>query len=85
MGRSARAKPRRLGAKLKAIRLKRLGFSQTEMWRALKLNVNYSAISQYETGKREPDVLVLLKYARLAGVTIDDLVDDKINLPKWKG
>jgi transcriptional regulator with XRE-family HTH domain len=55
------------------------------MCRALELTVNYSAISQYETGKREPPLLVLLKYARLAGVTIDDLVDDKLSLPKWKG
>jgi transcriptional regulator with XRE-family HTH domain len=37
-------------------------------------------ISAYERGKREPPLLVLLKYARLAGVSMDTLVDDKMKL-----
>ena len=40
-----------------------------------------SSISEYETGKREPPLLVLLKYARLAGVSTDVLIDDKTPLP----
>ncbi len=38
-------------------------------------------ISGYETGKREPPLPVLLKYARLAGVSTDVLIDDKLKLP----
>jgi transcriptional regulator with XRE-family HTH domain len=39
-------------------------------------------ISRYELGKAEPSLLVLLKYAHLAGVAIEMLVDDKQELPK---
>lgn len=82
MGRSARAKPRRLGKKLRAIRLDLLGLSQTEMCKALGLKVDYSAVSQFELGTREPGLLIVLKYARLAGVSTDILIDDKLDLPK---
>ncbi len=34
-------------------------------------------VSEFETGRREPSLLVLLKYARAAGVTVDSLVDDE--------
>lgn len=82
MGRSYRTRPKKLGGKLKLIRT-RLGFTQPEM--ILKLEVKDeplypSSISEYERGKREPPLLVLLKYARLAGVTMDTLVDDKLKL-----
>jgi transcriptional regulator with XRE-family HTH domain len=82
MGSSPRPKPKHLGKKLRAIRLDRLGLSQTEMSKALGLKVDYSAISQYELGTREPSLLVVLKYARLAGVSTDVLIDDKLSLPK---
>jgi transcriptional regulator with XRE-family HTH domain len=50
---------------------------------AVKDEPLYSAsISQYETGKREPPLLALLQYARLAGVAVDVLIDDKLTLPK---
>jgi len=52
------------------------------MCKALELSVDYSAVSQYELGTREPPLPVLLKYARLAGVIMDVLVDDEMNLPK---
>ena len=80
MGRQPRPKPRLLGKKLKAIREQKLGLSQTQMCAALKLKVGYSAISQYEQDKREPPLPVLLKYARLAGVIVDVLIDDKLKL-----
>ena len=35
----------------------------------------------YELGTRQPDLLVLLRYARLAGVSTDVLIDDKLKLP----
>jgi transcriptional regulator with XRE-family HTH domain len=40
-----------------------------------------ASISQYEQGKREPSLLVVLAYARLAGVSVESLIDDKIKSP----
>jgi transcriptional regulator with XRE-family HTH domain len=40
-----------------------------------------SAISGYEIGKREPPLPVLLQYSRIAGVPMESLVDDEIDLP----
>ena len=80
MGRSRRNKPKKLSQKLLAIR-KGLNLSQTEMARALKLKVHYSAISNYELGTREPDLLIVLRYARLADVPMETLVDDELSLP----
>ena len=81
MGRSRRNKPAKLSHKLLAIR-KRLRMSQTEMARALELKVHYSAVSNYELGTREPDLIIVLRYARLAGVPMEMLVDDKMSLPE---
>jgi len=80
MGRTKRDYPRKLARKLKQIRDgKRL--SQTEI--AKKLGVkDRASISQFENGKIEPPLPVLLKYARLAGVSTDVLIDDKLKLPK---
>ena len=41
----------------------------------------YSQISGYETGQREPSLLILLRYARLAGVPTEALIDDELDLP----
>jgi len=41
-----------------------------------------SAISGYELGTREPPLPVLLRYARLAQISTDVLIDDKLSLPK---
>jgi len=82
MGSKARPKPKYLGKKLRAIRVKILGISQTEMSRSLGLKVDYSAVSQYELGTREPPLPILLKYARLAGVSTDVLIDDRLDLPR---
>ncbi|HET9710620.1 MAG TPA: helix-turn-helix transcriptional regulator [Pyrinomonadaceae bacterium] len=80
MGRSRRNKPKKLSHKLLASRT-RLKMSQTEMARALELKVHYSAVSNFELGTREPDLLVVLRYSRLANVPMETLVDDKLNLP----
>jgi transcriptional regulator with XRE-family HTH domain len=40
-----------------------------------------ASISGYEKGQREPPLLVLLRYARLAGVTMETLVDDRLKMP----
>ena len=75
--------PARLAEKLKKIR-ENLGLSQSEMLRLLELDrkVYYTAISGYELGTREPPLPVLLNYARIARLCVDDLIDDKINLPR---
>jgi transcriptional regulator with XRE-family HTH domain len=80
-GKVAREKPERLSEKLLQIR-SGLRLSQNEMLRALELKLDRSAISGYELGTREPTLITLLKYARLAGVHMDVLVDDEMNLPK---
>ena len=76
---NTRRRPKSLPRKLLAIR-KKLDVSQTEMARLLDLDVAYTAVSGYELGTRQPDLLVLLKYARLAGVSTDVLIDDKLKL-----
>ena len=83
MGRISREKPKRLGEKLHQIRVK-LGLSQNQMLKELGLSdkVFRSAISGYELGTREPSLLILLEYARLAGVSTDVLIDDKLKLPE---
>ena len=81
MGRSRRNKPKKLSQKLLAIR-QRLNMSQTEMARALQLKVHYSAVSNYELGTREPDLIIVLRYSRLAGVPMEVIVDDQMTLPE---
>ena len=77
-----RPKPRRLAEKLKRIRTA-LGLSQTEMLSHLGLEetMHYSRISEYETGNREPSLITLLQYARVAGVHLESIVDDQLDLP----
>jgi transcriptional regulator with XRE-family HTH domain len=81
MGQTRRRKPKHLSRKLLAIR-NELGVSQSEMAKLLELKVAYTIVSGYERGKQEPDLIVLLRYARLAGVSTDVLIDDKLDLPK---
>jgi transcriptional regulator with XRE-family HTH domain len=40
-----------------------------------------ASISGYETGTREPPLPVLLKYAEVAGVWVDVLINDDLDLP----
>ena len=77
-----RPKPERLGEKLRQIR-DALGLSQTEMLRRLEAEdlIAYTQISQYETGRREPPLTILLQYARTAGVSMETLADDELDLP----
>jgi transcriptional regulator with XRE-family HTH domain len=82
MGRAARLRSARLAEKLRAIRTA-LGLSQNELIRRLELEdvIYQSNVSGYESGEREPPLPILLSYARLAGVCMDTLVDDELNLP----
>ncbi len=77
-----RAMPKKLGKKLLQIRTN-LGMSQREIVKALNYKdtpLRASQISQYETGQREPTMMLVLAYARLANVPMEYLVDDKLKL-----
>ena len=78
----ARRRPKRLAEKLLQIRLA-LGLSQTEMHRQLGVEdeISYTRISDYELDKAEPTLMILLQYARAAGVYVDVLIDDELDLP----
>lgn len=83
MGRSSRAKPRRLAEKLLQIRVA-LSLSQDEVVKRLGLTeeIDRNHISKFERGIREPSLLVLLQYAGAAGVCVDVLIDDNQDLPR---
>jgi transcriptional regulator with XRE-family HTH domain len=82
MGRKARMKPKRLAEKLLQIRLA-LGLSQSELLRRLGLEdaMDYRRISEFERGTTEPHLSVVLQYARAAGIHMEDIVDDELDLP----
>jgi len=82
MGTARRPKPKKLAKKLKQIRIA-LGLSQNELIKRLgfEKELVQGTISTYELGKREPSLLLLLRYAQLAGICLDVLIDDKLNLP----
>ena len=83
MGKYPRQKQERLGEKLKQIR-EGLGLSQSDILRKFELDEDYDRriISNYETDHREPPLFILLKYAQLAGLCLDEIVDDEVDLPK---
>jgi transcriptional regulator with XRE-family HTH domain len=80
---SARPRPERLAEKLLQIRTA-LELSQTQMHRRLGVEnlITYHRISEYELGKNEPPLMILLQYARIAGVHMEVLVDDDLDLPE---
>lgn len=79
---SARPRPARLAEKLLQVRLA-LGLSQTDMLYRLGLEeqLKYTRISDYELGRNEPSLMVLLQYARIANVHLQVLADDDLDLP----
>jgi transcriptional regulator with XRE-family HTH domain len=83
MGSRAREKPARLAEKLVRIR-QALDLSQDGMIRRMGVTdkITREDISKYERGLREPSLLVLLEYARAAGVPMETLVDDNQHLPE---
>lgn len=83
MGRSARPRPVRLAAKLLRLRLL-LGLSQTAMIERLDYRLSpltLAGLWEFEHGRREPPLPLLLRYARLARLPLEVLVDDELNLP----
>lgn len=81
-GSKRRPRPKKLAGKLLAIR-QELGLTQAGM--AEKLGrmpspPDGAMISRYERDEREPSLFALLAYARIAGVAVDVLIDDKMKL-----
>jgi transcriptional regulator with XRE-family HTH domain len=73
----------RLAVKLRQVRTA-LGLTQEQMFERLgetKTALYPGHISLYEGGQREPPLPVLLRYARIAGVYVDVLIDDELDLP----
>jgi Predicted transcriptional regulators len=67
---------KKFGAYLAAKR-KYMGMKQSEL--AKKVNLTRQSISKYETGESFPDISVIIQFAEIFGVTIDELI--KSGLP----
>jgi transcriptional regulator with XRE-family HTH domain len=83
MGSSRRIRPAKLAGKLKRIRLD-LNLTIDELIRKLdcsEVPLYRSTISQYEKNLREPPLIVLLNYGRIAKLPLEVLIDDNINFP----
>ncbi|MEO6589691.1 MAG: hypothetical protein ABIP06_10335 [Pyrinomonadaceae bacterium] len=79
----ARKLPVRLTEKLLAVRT-RLAGSQRGLIRAINMEgeLSQAEISMFEKGTRQPNLIVLRKYAVLARIWIDYLVKDEWELPQ---
>ena|SRR5687768_3636524 len=76
-----RPTPQHLAAKLRAIR-NNFGVSQYRL--AGLLQVGRTRLSEFEWGRRMPSWIVLVRYARLAGIPLEFIVDDDIDLDYFK-
>jgi DNA-binding XRE family transcriptional regulator len=56
--------------------------SQGEMVKQLGVQdlVHYTNISKYELDKNEPPLAIVLAYARLVGIPVEQIIDDEIEL-----
>lgn len=79
----ARSRPNRLAEKLLQIR-EALGLSQREMAERLSeragVKITYKNVSKYERDKSAPYIEIVLAYARLANVEMNQIVDDDLDL-----
>ena len=73
-------RPQRLAEKLLRIR-EALGLSQRKMVERLGNELSNKNISKYERARSMPPLEVVLAYARLANVTMEQIVDDDLDLP----
>ena len=81
MGRGTRMRPARLPGKLLKIR-QTLGETQEGMVRRLGFKeITREYVSGFERGTREPPLPVLLRLAEIAGVYVDALINDELDLP----
>ena len=80
MGHS-RPRPKHLAKKVLHIR-RSLGISQGEMVKRLGVQelIDNTTISKYELDKNEPPLAILLAYARLAGIPVEQIIDDELEL-----
>ena len=80
MGHS-RPRPKHLARKLLQIR-RSLGVSQGELVRQLGVQalIEHTTISKYELNKNEPPLAILLAYARLTGIPVEQIIDDELEL-----
>ena len=80
MGHS-RPRPKHLAKKLLQIR-RSLRMSQGEMVKQLGVQdrIHYTNISKYELDKNEPPLAIVLAYARLVGIPVEQIIDDEIEL-----
>jgi transcriptional regulator with XRE-family HTH domain len=63
----------------------RLKLTQEELKEGLEQlsfvsDLDRANVTDYERGRRDPDLLTLLSYGRLANVYLDVLVDDELDL-----
>ena len=85
MGNAKRAIPKRLPTKLRQIR-EALHLSQEQLIEKIKDagvfgKLDRSYVSGWESGKREPTLEVLLHYSEIAGVWLNAILDDEVDLP----
>jgi len=88
-----RHRPELLAEKLLAIR-EFLNLGQQEMAETLKREIishsrrefqlHPGRISEYETGKREPNLFMLIAYGRLAQVHLESFADDEIPIQEFQ-
>jgi transcriptional regulator with XRE-family HTH domain len=83
MGTRPRKRPIDLAGKLFMVR-QYLGLSQQEMAACLGSNLSYRRISEFESGAREPNLLVLLAYSQLASIHVEYIINDKISLSAFR-
>ena len=78
-------KSKRLPEKLKQIRVF-FDLSQNELIKKIGFSdyIFQGNVSQYELGRREPPLPVLLQYARFADVSVESLIDDEIEISLTK-
>ena len=78
-----RPKQQNLAKKLLHIR-HALGLSQIQMVKLMGVDGSIAdkRISEYESGRREPPLSVLVAYGSVAGVHLEDIVDDNRDLPE---
>ena len=78
-----RNRPDRLAEKLLQIR-KALGLTQKEMAERLSkqagVKITYRNVSKYERDKSVPYIEIVLAYARLANVEMNQIVDDDLDI-----
>ena len=74
-----RRRPKRLAEKLRQIR-EALGVSQRGMVERLGVEMPFQNISKYERDRSIPPIEIVLAYARAAGVQVEQIVDDDLDL-----